>query len=132
MASTTDRNTPRRSGTGFRIPLAAGVRIFTGRMVGVDKDGNAVSAGQSSAVAVVGISQERADNRHGLAGEVSIEVRRGTFLLKAAAGGLTRASYGKHVKAVDDETVALAGTDPAVVVAGTLRDVDADGVWVEF
>ena len=62
-----DRNTPRRDGLGLRLPVAAAVRLYAGRMVGVNADGNAVPAGNAAAI-----------------------------------------------------------------VAGILRDVDADGVWVEF
>lgn len=127
-----DRNTPRRDGLGLRLPVAAAVRLFAGRMVGVNADGNAVPGGSAAAVAVVGIAQEQIDNRDGTAGAQSIEVRRGTFQLKPAAAGITLAAYGKPVKATDDESVALVGEDAAAIVAGTVRDVDADGVWVEF
>lgn len=127
-----DRNTPRRDGLGLRLPVAAGVRLYAGRMVGVNADGNAVPGGSPAAVAIVGIAQEQIDNRDGTAGAQSIDVRRGTFQLKPAAAGITLAAYGKRVKATDDESVALVGEDAAAVVAGTVRDVDADGVWVEF
>ena len=59
-------------------------------------------------------------------------MRRGTFQLKPAAAGITLAAYGKRVKATDDESVSLVGEDAAAIVAGIVRDVDADGVWVEF
>ncbi|PWY53671.1 hypothetical protein DK459_00690 [Achromobacter sp. RW408] len=127
-----DRNTPRRDGLGLRLPVAAGVRLYAGRMVGVNADGNAVPGGSPAAVAIVGIAQEQIDNRDGTAGAQSIDVRRGTFQLKPAAAGITLAAYGKRVKATDDESVALVGEDAAAIVAGTVRDVDADGVWVEF
>lgn len=127
-----DRNTPRRDGLGLRLPVAAGVRLFAGRMVGVNADGNAVPGGSPAAVVIVGIAQEQIDNRDGTAGAQSIDVRRGTFQLKPAAAGITLAAYGKRVKATDDESVALVGEDAAAIVAGTVRDVDADGVWVEF
>lgn len=127
-----DRNTPRRDGLGLRLPVAAAVRLYAGRMVGVNADGNAVPGGSPAAVAIVGIAQEQIDNRDGTAGAQSIDVRRGTFQLKPAAAGITLAAYGKRVKATDDESVALVGEDAAAIVAGTVRDVDADGVWVEF
>ncbi|MCH4576478.1 hypothetical protein [Achromobacter xylosoxidans] len=127
-----DRNTPRRDGLGLRLPVAAAVRLYAGRMVGVNADGNAVPGGSPAAVAIVGIAQEQIDNRDGIAGAQSIDVRRGTFQLKPATAGITLAAYGKRVKATDDESVALVGEDAAAIVAGTVRDVDADGVWVEF
>lgn len=127
-----DRNTPRRDGLGLRLPVAAAVRLYAGRMVGVNADGNAVPAGNAAAIAIVGIAQEQIDNRDGTAGAQSVNVRRGTFQLKPAAAGITLAAYGKRVKATDDESVSLVGEDAAAIVAGIVRDVDADGVWVEF
>lgn len=127
-----DRNTPRRDGLGLRLPVAAAVRLYAGRMVGVNADGNAVPAGNAAAIAIVGIAQEQIDNRDGTAGAQSVNVRRGTFQLKPAAAGITLAAYGKRVKAIDDESVSLVGEDAAAIVAGIVRDVDADGVWVEF
>ena len=127
-----DRNTPRRDGLGLRLPVAAAVRLYAGRMVGVNADGNAVPAGNAAAIAIVGIAQEQIDNRDGTAGAQSVNVRRGTFQLTPAAAGITLAAYGKRVKATDDESVSLVGEDAAAIVAGIVRDVDADGVWVEF
>lgn len=127
-----DRNTPRRDGLGLRLPVAAAARLYAGRMVGVNADGNAVPAGNAAAIAIVGIAQEQIDNRDGAAGAQSVNVRRGTFQLKPAATGITLAAYGKRVKATDDESVSLVGDDAAAIVAGIVRDVDADGVWVEF
>lgn len=131
MALTQDRSTLRRNGQGLRPPVAAGVRLFAGGIVGVNATGQAVPAGTPAAVAILGIAQENVDNRDGTAGEQSVEVRRGTFQLKPAAAGITLADYGKPVTAVDDESVGLIGED-AAIVAGIVRDVDADGVWVEF
>ena len=127
-----DRNTPHRYGLGLRLPVAAAVRLYAGRMVGVNADGNAVPAGNAAAIAIVGIAQEQIDNRDGTAGAQSVNVRRGSFQLKPAAAGITLAAYGKRVKATDDESVSLVGEDAAAIVAGIVRDVDADGVWVEF
>lgn len=132
MASTSDRDTLRRDGVGFVLPVAAAVRLFAGRMVGLNANGYAVAGDSAAAVAIVGIAQERVDNRNGADGEQSIDVRRGTFQLKAGAAGITRAAYGQPVKAVDDGSVALVGADTAAIVAGIVRDVDAGGVWVEF
>ncbi|MFY1933578.1 hypothetical protein ACOTDC_28635 [Achromobacter xylosoxidans] len=132
MASTSDRHTLRRDGVGFVLPVAAAVRLFAGRMVGLNANGYAVSGDSTAAVAIVGIAQEQVDNRDGADGDVSIETRRGMFHLKAGAAGITRAAYGKPVKAADDESVVLVSADAAAIVAGIVRDVDATGVWVEF
>ena len=91
-----DRNTPRRDGLGLRLPVAAAVRLYAGRMVGVNADGNAVPAGNAAAIAIVGIAQEQIDNRDGTAGAQSVNVRRGTFQLKPAAAGITLALCKSH------------------------------------
>jgi hypothetical protein len=130
MALTKDRDTKRRDGVGFTLPAAAGVRIYAGSIVGINADGQAIPAGTAGTVAVLGIAQQHVDNRDGQAGDQPVPIWRGTFAVKAGQANLTNAAYGKPVKAVDDESVALA--DAGAIVAGIVRAVDADGVWVEF
>jgi len=81
----------------------------------------------------LGVAQEHAENRGDDDGRV-IPVSRGTFAFKQTGEAITRAHVGQAVTAVDDETVALIdpNASPAQVVAGMVRDVDSDGVWVEF
>lgn len=130
MALTKDRDTKRRDGVSFSLPAAAGARLYAGSIAGINADGQAVPAGTAAAVAVLGIVQDHVDNRDGQAGDRQVPIRRGTFAVKAGQANLTNAAYGKTVKAVDDESVALA--DAGAIVAGIVRAVDADGVWVEF
>ncbi len=134
MALIKDRDTQRRDGVDLVFPAAASVRIFAGAIVGLNAAGNAVPAGTAGTVCVVGIAQATVDNRTGQIGDENVSVRRGVFALKAAAAGITRAAYGKPVKAVDDESVALIPSEEAAtaIVAGVLRHVDDSGVWVQF
>ena len=55
---------------------------------------------------------------------------RGTFCFVNSGGGteITRAHIGENAYAVDDQTVANAGT----CVAGEILDVDDGGVWVRI
>jgi len=128
MALKQDRNTARRDGVDFRWPVGAGQRIFAGSLVGVLGSGVAVPAGTAGIVAIVGIAQEHVDNRDGEDGDKNVNVRRGVFALKGP--GITPADYGKRVRAVDDESVALVQGNE--LAAGTVCGVDDEGVWVEF
>jgi len=134
MALTQDRETLRRDGRAFMLPVAADTRIFAGAIVGVTSTGHAVPAGTNDVVGIVGVAQEQADNRNDHEGARFISVSRGTFAFKQSGTAITRAHVGKAVTAIDDETVSL--IDPNAnapqIVAGIVRDVDSDGVWVEF
>ncbi len=131
MSLTKDRDTPRRDGVQFGHPVAGSTRIFAGAIVGLNSAGWAIPAGPA-AVAIVGVAEEQIDNRDGANGDQLVPTLRGLFALDGT--GISRGAIGSPVKAVDDATVALiTGTeDPAAVVAGTIRDKDGYGVWVEI
>jgi len=130
MAMTEDRDTERREGRVFTRPVAAGVRIFNGSMVGVLASGFVAPASHAGVVAIVGVANEAADNRDGVDGEVRIPVWRGTFALAQTGTAITDADYGRAVTAADDGTVSLvSGTQ---LIAGVVRAVGDAGVWVEF
>jgi hypothetical protein len=129
-----DRNTPRTDSTSFSDLVAAATVIYSGALVALDVSGNAVPASATVAQRTRGVAQTRADNSAGAAGDIRVNVRTGTYRLdnSAAADLITVADIGAVCYVVDDETVAktdAAGTRP---VAGTIRNVDADGVWVEI
>ena len=50
----------------------------------------------------------------------------------AAGDAITRAEIGDVCYIVDDETVAKTNGTSTRSAAGTIRDVDAQGVWVEI
>ncbi|KAK0329991.1 hypothetical protein LTR94_034588, partial [Friedmanniomyces endolithicus] len=60
-------------------------------------------------------------------------VKKGQFRWanSAAADAITRAEIGDPAYIVDDQTVAKTNGGATRSVAGTIRDVDAQGVWVE-
>ncbi len=127
MALKKDRNSPRRDGVMLGVPVAAGARIFAGAIVGITNGGFCKPAG-ADAVAFAGVAQEQVDNRDGGDGEQSVTTRKGVFAVTGE--GIKRTDIGKPVKALDDESVKLAGAGD--VVAGTVFDVDDAGVWVKF
>ncbi|OBY58234.1 hypothetical protein [Pseudomonas sp. AU12215] len=134
MALTKDRNTPRRDGKQFNDPVAANVKIFAGSLVCLDASGNAVPGSTSTTLKVRGLAQEQVDNTGGAAGDLRIETRRGTFQFanSAAADQIARADIGAQCYIVDDQTVAKTSATNTRSVAGTIRDVDSAGVWVEI
>ncbi|OSC96070.1 hypothetical protein BZY60_000305 [Pseudomonas aeruginosa] len=133
-ALTKDRNTVRRDGVQFSDPVAAATRIFAGSLVCLDASGNAVPGSTATTLKARGLAQEQVDNSAGAAGDLRIETRRGVFLFanSAAADEITRADIGATAYIVDDQTVAKTDGTSTRSAAGTIRDVDSYGVWVEI
>jgi hypothetical protein len=133
MALTQDHNTPRRDAVDFEFPVAAGVWIHAGAIVALTTTGYAAPGGAADTAQGVGIAQEAVDNRTGAAGDRSVKVRRGCFALDNSGGAdaLSLADLWKPCYIVDDETVAKTNTDNNAP-AGIVRDVNRNGVWVEF
>jgi hypothetical protein len=134
MALTKDRNTKRRDGVLFSDPLAAATRIFAGALVCLNAAGNAVPGATATTLTARGVAQEHVDNSAGAAGDLRIESRRGVFpfVNSAAADEITRADIGTNAYIVDDQTVAKTSGTNTRSVAGVIRDVDSDGVWIEI
>jgi hypothetical protein len=126
-----ERNTPERSGQLVCDPVAVGVKIYAGALVVLDASGNAKPAVTATGLKGRGRAKETVDNSTGAAGDAFVTVERGIFAF-ASDGNVTRAHINGLAYGVDDQTVAPtdgAGTRSAV---GTIRDLTAEGVWVEF
>lgn len=134
MALSKDRNTKRRDGVQFRDPVAAAAIIYAGALVVIDAAGNAAPGSTATGLRARGVAQEPVDNSTGLAGAQAVESRRGVFAFgnSAAADEITRADIGNQAWIVDDQTVAKTSATNTRSVAGVIRDVDSDGVWVEI
>ena len=135
MALTADRSTPRRASEEFEFPVDAGKVIYAGALVVIDTADNlAKPAVTATTGRCVGVAQDRADNSAGSDGDVSVKVRRGCFRLKnsASADLIDLGDVGLDCYIVDDQTVAKTNGSSTRSVAGKVRDVDADGVWVEI
>lgn len=131
---TKDRNTKRRAGEGFNDPLAAATKIYAGSLVCLNAAGYAVPGSTATTLKVRGVAQEQVDNSAGAAGDLSVETRRGVFPFDNSSAGdaITRAEIGSTAYIVDDHTVAKTNGGTTRSVAGTIRDLDADGVWIEI
>ncbi|MGB0912011.1 MAG: hypothetical protein ACPGSW_00400 [Phaeobacter italicus] len=117
-----------RAGNGllFRDPVAAATTIYGGALVALDASGNAIPAIPAAPV-MRGVALYGADNALGAAGDETVSIERGPFLI-ANDGSLDRTDIGTSVYVVDDNTVGAAGT----LVAGKCLDIVAEGVVVEI
>ncbi|MGN6777578.1 hypothetical protein [Rhizobium sp.] len=127
MTATADIRRKWRPGDKYGYPVLAGVRIFGGAMVGVTAALAMVPAGHASAVALIGFAEESIDNRSGATGDWVGQARKGVTLIPLS--GATPADIGKPVYASADDTFTL--TAGALLQAGTLHAIDADGVWLK-
>ncbi|GMV76440.1 MAG: hypothetical protein AMXMBFR78_33890 [Rubrivivax sp.] len=133
-ALTADRLTPRRDGKRVSLPVAASTRLYAGSLVCLNATGYATKGAISTTLKAVGVAVEAADNSGGANGAINVEVERGTWRFGNSSGGdlIALADVGSVCYVVDDQTVAKTHNTNTRSVAGTVRDVDAAGVWVEF
>lgn len=132
-ALTGNRNTPRREDrTIEEHPVKGGVEIFAGALVCLDASGWAVPGATATGLIALG----RAEKRRAAAsnGAVTVPIRRGVFCFanSGSTDAITRAEIGDPAYIVDDQTVAKTNGSGTRSAAGTIRDVDAQGVWVEI
>lgn len=127
MTATADIRRKWRKGDSYGYPALAATRILGGTMVGVTAAGAAVPAGNVNAVALVGFAEESIDNTAGATGDRTVNARKGVTLIPLT--GATPADIGKTVYASADDTFTL--TAGALLVAGTIDAIDADGVWLK-
>lgn len=134
MALTADRNTPARGGNGLSLAVAAATTIFAGSLVCRNAAGNAVPGSVATTLKGLGMAGEMVDNSDGLAGDKSVQIRKGVFCLgnSATTDLITIADIGNDCYVVDDQTVAKTSGGSTRSIAGKVFDVDADGVWVQF
>lgn len=133
MALAAPRNTPRREPGVESHPVKGATKIYAGGLVCLDASGWAVPGAAATTLIAVGRAEETVDNT-GANGAKNVETRRGTFQFKNSTSGdlITRAEIGDNCYVVDDETVAKTDGSSARSIAGKIRDVDAQGVWVEI
>ena len=131
-ALTQDRNTPMRRGEAYTDPVAASTTIYAGSLVCLDSSGNAVPGSEATGLIARGRAEQRVDNAAGSAGDQYVPVRPGVFRWtnSASSDEITRAEIGDTAYIVDDQTVAKTDGSGSRSAAGTIEDVDAQGVWV--
>jgi len=93
--------------------------------------GNALAAADTAGLRVLGRVEADADNSGGAAGAVNALIKAGCFRWdNSATGVLSNVHLGKECFVENSSTVSSApGTNG--IVAGIVRRVDSDGVWVD-
>lgn len=123
----------KRSGNLRGYPVKAAVVIAAGSIVLIDAAGLAVpQAGATGAEKLVGVSTLQADNTNGSAGAIKVEVDHSEiFLLNS--GDVTKAhvASGTKVYLSDVNKVSIDSNTNKNPAAGTVVQVDDNGVWVK-
>ena len=129
-----DRNTPQRDSVDFSFPVAASTKLWAGSLACINASGYLTKGAVATTLKTVGVVQVTTDNTAGANGAVSARVRRGCFRFANSSAGdlIALADVGASCYVVDDQTVAKTNGGSTRSVAGTIRDVDADGVWVDI
>lgn len=133
-ALTQDRQTPRRASHEFSFPVEAATKIYGGALVCINSSGRATKGAVSTTLKCVGVADALADNSTGAAGAINVKTKRGTYKFGNSASSdlITLADIGASAYIVDDQTVAKTNGGSTRSVAGTIRDVESDGVWIEI
>ena len=134
MTATTDaHNTPSRAADQFSFPLAA-QKALAGTIAVINSSGYAEMGTTATGKKCVGVFEDTVDNASGAAGDKNAPVRRGCYRFGNSASGdlIARTDIGATCYIVDNQTVAKTDNSGARSAAGVIRDVDANGVWVEF
>ncbi len=105
-ALTQDRNTEYSLGDLLAIPVAAGEQIFAGSLVCSNASGYAAPAEDAAGLVFEGVATQRADNRLGGDGDLSVVVRRRGRFRFGCQSNLNQSALSATVYAVDDQTVA--------------------------
>lgn len=131
-ALTAERYQTLRQGDRFVDPMAAAVKCWAGGLVVLDASGNAKPGVTGTGLIARGMALATADNSAGIAGDESVESRRGCFRFanSASTDEITTAEIGDVCYIVDDQTVAKTSGSSTRSVAGIIEAVDATGVWV--
>lgn len=129
-----DRNTPQRDSVDFSFPVAASTKLWAGSLACINASGYLTKGAVATTLKTVGVVQVTTDNTAGANGAVSAKVRRGCHRFANSSAGdlIALADVGASCYVVDDQTVAKTNGGSTRSVAGTIRDVDADGVWVDI
>ncbi len=131
MALTANRYNERFAvGWQLPLPVAANTRIFKGGFVCLNAAGYLVPASDTAGLRCIGVARDGSDNSTGAAGDNAVVVvTQGSIVV--GKSGAVNADLGKTAFCLDDETVALSGTNS--ITAGVILGVeDSAHVRVRF
>ena len=120
-------------GSRYDMPVAPGVRIFRGALVGVTEDYAAVPAGHVDCAGGLGIAMDPADNRTGQKGSKRVIISTGIFNMTEAlaVASVSAPNIKGPVYASDDDTLTLTALNGEVLI-GTIDAIDEEGVWIKI
>ncbi len=136
-ALTTERDTRKRGPHSqldeLDLPVAASAIIYAGALVCLNAAGYAVPGATATTLTAAGRAEETVDNGSGANGDKRIKVFRGVFkYANLGADQIVQADLLKqNCYVVDDQTVAKTNGTNTRSLAGTVMDIDSDGVWVK-
>lgn len=134
-AATQARDTFKRLGNQLSLAMAAATRIYGGTIVCLNASGLAVPGSTSTTLKAVGQAEATFDNSAGAASALAVNVERDgwyRYANSSAGDQIALADVGADCFIVDDQTVAKTNGGSTRSVAGVIRDVDAQGVWISF
>lgn len=120
-----------RQGRLRGYPVKAAIVIASSSLVLFDATGYAIPQASAPGTAkLLGVSTHQADNTDGAAGAIKVEVNHDeVFLLNS--GDVTKTHVGTKVYLSDTNKVSIDSNTNAHPAAGTVTQVDDDGVWVK-
>ena len=128
------KNTPKRSATSVPGNYGRGAAVdilYQGGMACLNAAGRVVPAGSATGLsAVLGRIERTVDNSAGAAGDLDVDILPGQFRWDNSGTSIVTADIGELCYAVDDEAVHISNAGGRAI-AGTIINVDADGVWVQ-
>lgn len=125
-----DRTGNERTGNRLLVlPVKAGQELIEGTMAAINKDGYAETATAAEGLKIAGSVQEWCDNSKGADGEMTVRVKRGTFVWEND-GSIKETDILKECYVKDEITVTI--TPDGSSVAGIILAVEPDGVTVDM
>lgn len=124
-ALSANRDTREIVGALVSLTVKAATTIYAGALVAVDATGYAVPASDTAGLKVLGRAE------HGASAGEAVLVKRGVFLFANSEGdAIDAADIGGYCYVADDETVQATANNNAII-AGVVRGVTTDGVYVD-
>ena len=125
MALSANRDTREIVGALVQLTVADNKTAYAGGLAAVDAAGKGLPAADAANLKVLGRFE------HGAAAGEKVMIKRGTFLFANNTADLvTVADIGGYCYVTDDETVQHTANSNAII-AGVVRGVVADGVYVD-
>lgn len=129
-AAETSQTIVERDGKTFGYTAAA-TKLLQGVLWARNGSGYIVNASDATGLIVVGVGTEEVDNSAGNAGDLACVAKRGVFRFENDSGtAVTEASINSVCYVKDNVTVSGSGGSYDII-AGLVRKVDSNGVWVE-